>query len=101
MTYKTMNWHEYNQALKQRGSLTVCVRSGYAVGGTPIRVERAPAGVQRCRDRFRVIDNPALFGLAPVTANRSFVHISEAAMLVDGCTDEMLNLIALANLLID
>lgn len=53
------------------------------------------------RDRFRVIDNPGLFDLAPIGANRSYVRIGDTAVLVDDDTREVLNLFALAGLLID
>ncbi|SEN84451.1 Transposase DDE domain-containing protein [Paracoccus alcaliphilus] len=46
-TYKTTNWHAYNQALRQRGSLTVRFAPLMLVGGSAVRAAWPPESLQR------------------------------------------------------
>lgn len=52
------------------------------------------------RDRFRVIDNPGLFGLAPIDGNRSCYRIGDTTVLVDDDTRAVISLIVLKGVLI-
>lgn len=52
------------------------------------------------RARFRVIDNPSLFGLAPIDGNRSYFRIGDTAVLVDDDTRAVISLIVLKGVLI-
>jgi len=79
---------------------TIIIRSepGVTGPGEPLRVgSRLDPDF---RYRFREIDNPSLFGLAPALGNWSYFRIGDTTVLVDNVTRVVVSLTALNGVLI-